>query len=94
VGREPLSIEPNASRTFPRLRKRAPDWPSRKRAIARRTALPTTGAPELASHLIRSLVKDEFDVAQAFSLGGHGIPPAYHRSEAGTGNAMGFVYWE
>ncbi len=39
------------------------------------------GAPELASHLIRSLVGEEFDVAQASSLGGHGIPHAY-----------GFVY--
>jgi len=39
------------------------------------------GAPELASQLIRSLVKDEFDVTQASSLGGHGIPHAY-----------GFVY--
>jgi hypothetical protein len=39
------------------------------------------GAPELASHLIRSLVKDEFDVAQASSLGEHGISHAY-----------GFVY--
>ena len=39
------------------------------------------GAPELASHLIRSLVSEEFDVAQASSLGGHGIPHAY-----------GFVY--
>jgi aromatic ring-opening dioxygenase catalytic subunit (LigB family) len=39
------------------------------------------GAPELASHLIRSLVADEFDVAQMSSLGGHGIPHAY-----------GFVY--
>lgn len=39
------------------------------------------GAPELASHLIRSLVEGEFDVAQASSLGGRGIPHAY-----------GFVY--
>jgi hypothetical protein len=39
------------------------------------------GAPDLASHLIRSLVTEEFDVAQASSLGGHGIPHAY-----------GFVY--
>ncbi len=39
------------------------------------------GAPELASHLVRSLVGEEFDVAQASSLGGHGIPHAY-----------GFVY--
>jgi len=39
------------------------------------------GAPELASHLIRSLTAGEFDVAQASSLGGHGIPHAY-----------GFVY--
>jgi hypothetical protein len=33
------------------------------------------GAPELASHLSRSL--DEFDVAQASSLAGLGIPHAY-----------------
>jgi hypothetical protein len=39
------------------------------------------GAPDLASHLIRSLVEEEFDVAQASSLGGRGIPHAY-----------GFVY--
>ena len=39
------------------------------------------GAPELASHLIRSLSAGEFDVAQASSLGGRGIPHAY-----------GFVY--
>ncbi len=39
------------------------------------------GAPELASHLIRSLVGEEFDVAQASSLGERGIPHAY-----------GFVY--
>jgi OH-DDVA oxygenase len=39
------------------------------------------GAPELAEHIIRSLVGDEFDVAQASSLGGRGIPHAY-----------GFVY--
>ncbi len=39
------------------------------------------GAPELASHLIRSLATAEFDTAQASSLGGHGIPHAY-----------GFVY--
>jgi hypothetical protein len=39
------------------------------------------GAPELASHLIRSLVDQGFDVAQASSLRGHGIPHAY-----------GFVY--
>jgi OH-DDVA oxygenase len=39
------------------------------------------GAPELAEHLIRCLVADEFDVAQASSFGGRGIPHAY-----------GFVY--
>jgi hypothetical protein len=39
------------------------------------------GAPALASHLIRSVTKDEFDLAQASSLGGRGIPHAY-----------GFVY--
>jgi hypothetical protein len=39
------------------------------------------GAPEIASHLIRFLVGEEFDVAQASSLGGLGIPHAY-----------GFVY--
>jgi OH-DDVA oxygenase len=39
------------------------------------------GAPDLADHLIRSLVAEEFDVAQAASLKGHGIPHAY-----------GFVY--
>ncbi len=39
------------------------------------------GAPELASHLIRSLSAADFDVAQASSLGGRGIPHAY-----------GFVY--
>jgi hypothetical protein len=39
------------------------------------------GAPEIASHLIRFLVGEEFDVAQASSLGGGGIPHAY-----------GFVY--
>jgi Catalytic LigB subunit of aromatic ring-opening dioxygenase len=39
------------------------------------------GAPELAAHLLRSLVEDEFDVAQASSLRGRGIPHAY-----------GFVY--
>jgi hypothetical protein len=38
-------------------------------------------AAELASHLIRSLVEQEFDVAQVSSLGGRGIPHAY-----------GFVY--
>jgi aromatic ring-opening dioxygenase catalytic subunit (LigB family) len=55
-------------------------------AIAEEGHCPTegatyNGAPELASHLIRSLVAEEFDVAQASSLGGHGIPHAY-----------GFVY--
>jgi hypothetical protein len=35
------------------------------------------GAPEFAAHLIRSLMKDEFDVAQSSSLGGCGIPHAY-----------------
>ncbi len=39
------------------------------------------GAPEIASHLIRFLVGDEFDVAQSSTLGGRGIPHAY-----------GFVY--
>jgi len=39
------------------------------------------GAPEFASHLIRFLMEEEFDVAQASSLGGRGIPHAY-----------GFVY--
>lgn len=39
------------------------------------------GAPDLAAHLIRSLVEGELDVAQASSLGGRGIPHAY-----------GFVY--
>jgi hypothetical protein len=55
-------------------------------AIAEEGHCPPAGAtylaaPELADHVIRSLVKEEFDVVQAASLGGHGIPHAY-----------GFVY--
>jgi hypothetical protein len=44
------------------------------------------GAPELARHIIRSLVEQEFDVAQSSVLPGHGA--ARH----GIPHAYGFVY--